>query len=124
MDLDTINSAIDDWPASIITELPDGRLTVLPGATATWEYPGYISIMGPLLGDGVEVAATPDWDDRADTLAFEVRHTDGTVLDSWTVAAFWDFENIRDEDEDRALYVDVVKDNWPRVLQAIKQYQA
>jgi hypothetical protein len=116
----------EHWPRVIVPTL---GLPVkgLPGepandpAVAYWDYPGIITLRShvPALGH-MQVAATPNWDDvDGNTLAIDVTADDGTMVYSFTVENIpWTYE----ADEDRALWLQAIREQWPKILKAMRRF--
>ena len=116
----------DYWPGVIV---PTRGLPVkgLPGEPANdppvayLDYPGIITIRVPTMGH-VQIAATPNWDDvDSNTLAIDVTTDDGTMVYTSTVENIpWTYEE--DGRKDRALWLQAIREQWPKIRNAMDRF--
>lgn len=122
----------ENWPRDIVGPDRGGmEVTGLPGEStenppkAYWEYPGYIAIHVPAWDrlarvkgmPRMWVAATPNWEGSgSNTLAIELTADDGTTIGAYDVDNIpWSY----DMDEDRALWLQAIREQWPQIRKAM-----
>ena len=116
----------ENWPRDIVGPDRGGmEVTGLPGEStenppkAYWEYPGYIAIHVPGMPH-MWVAATPNWEGSgSNTLAIELTTDDGTTIDIYDVDNIpWSY----DTDEDRELWLQAIREQWPQIRKAMHRF--